>query len=73
MALNAFTVALAYEFKDTKFKINSINPGYTATDLNGHTGTQTTEDAAKIIVEYATVGDSGPTGKFFSDYGETPW
>jgi NAD(P)-dependent dehydrogenase (short-subunit alcohol dehydrogenase family) len=33
-ALNAFTVALAYEFRGTNFKINSIAPGYTATDLN---------------------------------------
>ncbi len=72
-ALNALTVTLAHELKDTPFKVNSVNPGYTATDLNGHTGTQTADEAAKIIVEYATVGADGPTGKFFSDYGETPW
>ena len=64
---------LAHELRNTNFKVNSINPGYTATDLNGNTGTQTTGEAAKIIVEYATIGDEGPTGKFISDYGETPW
>lgn len=72
-ALNAFTVMLAYELKDTNFKINSVNPGFTATDLNGHSGTQTAEQSAKIIVEYATLNDNGPTGKFISDYGITAW
>ncbi|MEO9099666.1 MAG: SDR family oxidoreductase [Ginsengibacter sp.] len=72
-ALNAFTVMLSYEFKDTNFKINSINPGYTATDLNGNSGTQTAEQSAKIIVEYATLDDNGPTGRFISEYGITAW
>lgn len=72
-ALNAFTVMLAYELKDTNFKVNSVNPGFTATDLNGHTGTQSAEQSAKIIVKYATLDTSAPTGKFISDYGETPW
>lgn len=72
-ALNAFTVMLSYEFKDTNFKINSINPGYTATDLNGNSGTQTAEQSSKIIVEYATLDDNGPTGRFISEYGITAW
>ena len=71
-ALNAFTVMLANEFKDTKFKINSVSPGYTATDLNHHQGTQTVEQGAKFIVEYATIGKDGPTGGFFKA-GEIPW
>lgn len=72
-ALNAFTVTLAYELKDTNFKVNSVNPGFTSTDLNGNTGTQTVDKAGKIIVEFATLSENGPTGKFMSDYGETPW
>src|SRR3712207_8880596 len=36
--------------KDLPFKVNSVNPGYTSTDLNGHTGTQTVDEAAKIII-----------------------
>jgi len=71
-ALNAFTVALAYEFKGTNFKINSVAPGYTATDLNQHKGTQTVEQAARIIVKYATLAD-GATGKYFRETGEIPW
>lgn len=71
-ALNAFTVMLANEFRDTNFKINSVSPGYTATDLNQFKGTQTVEQGAKHIVEYATLEHDGPTGKFFRE-GEIPW
>jgi NAD(P)-dependent dehydrogenase (short-subunit alcohol dehydrogenase family) len=72
-ALNAYTVALAYELKDTPFKVNAVNPGYTATDFNRHTGTKKVEDAAAIVAEYAMLEAEGPTGKFVSDYGESPW
>ena len=72
-ALNAFTVMLAYEFKDTNFKINSVNPGYTKTDFNNNQGPKSVEDAAELIVQYAVLDENGPTGKFFSDNGESPW
>jgi NAD(P)-dependent dehydrogenase (short-subunit alcohol dehydrogenase family) len=66
-ALNAFTLALANQFRNTKFRINSITPGYTATDLNQHKGLQTAEEGAGYIVKYATIGPDGPTGKFLKD------
>ena len=72
-ALNAFTVMLANEYSDTNFKINSVTPGYTATDLNQHKGTQTVEQGAKVIVKYPTVDNSGPTGKFLKEDGEIDW
>ncbi len=77
-ALNAYTVVLAYELKDTAFKINAVDPGYTATDFNHHSGPGTVENAAKIIVKYAITGADGPNGKFFSndvdgDSDECPW
>jgi NAD(P)-dependent dehydrogenase (short-subunit alcohol dehydrogenase family) len=72
-ALNAFTVMLANEYSNTTFKINSVTPGYTATDLNQNKGTQTAEQAAKVIVKYATLGHDGPTGKFYSSKGEVAW
>lgn len=77
-ALNAYTVALAYELKDTLFKVNAVDPGYTATDFNGHRGPGTVEDAAARIVKYAVIGENGPTGQFFSDdnnaeTGVSPW
>ena len=36
--LNAYTIVLAYELKDLPFKVNAIDPGYTATDFNHHSG-----------------------------------
>ncbi|WP_423148524.1 SDR family NAD(P)-dependent oxidoreductase [Rubrolithibacter danxiaensis] len=72
-ALNAYTVALAYELKDTGIKVNSVNPGYTATDFNRYSGTKNVTEAASLIVEQAILATNGPTGKFISDDGETPW
>jgi len=77
-ALNAYTVVLAHELKDTNFKVNAVDPGYTQTDFNHHSGPGTVEDAAAIIVKYATLGADGPNGKYFSndieDEGqESPW
>jgi len=71
-ALNAFTVMLANEFRNTKFKINSVSPGYTATDINQYRGTQKVDQGAKFIVKYATLGIDGPTGGFFKEE-EVPW
>jgi NAD(P)-dependent dehydrogenase (short-subunit alcohol dehydrogenase family) len=71
-ALNAFTVLLAKEFRNTNFKINSVEPGYTATDLNQFKGTQTAEQAAAAIVKYATL-DNVATGKLFKKEGELLW
>lgn len=72
-ALNAYTVSLAYELRETPFKVNAVNPGHTATDFNQHRGTKKVEDSAKIVAEYAMLGPDGPTGKFVSDYGVSPW
>lgn len=69
-ALNAFTVMLANEMRNTNFKINSVSPGYTATDLNQHRGLQTVEQGAKYIVKFATSGND--TGRFFKE-DEIPW
>jgi NAD(P)-dependent dehydrogenase (short-subunit alcohol dehydrogenase family) len=74
-ALNAYTIALAYELRDT-FRINAVDPGYTATDFNQHRGHGNVADAAGFVVKYATIGADGPTGKFFSHDAEgevSPW
>ena len=71
-ALNAFTVMLANEFRNTNFKINSVTPGYTATDFNQYKGLQTVEQGAKFIVNYATLNTDGVTGGFFKEL-EIPW
>lgn len=72
-ALNAFTVLLTKEFRNTNFKINSVAPGYTATDLNQFKGTQTVEQAAETIIKYATLDNDGPSGKYFNKEGEIAW
>jgi NAD(P)-dependent dehydrogenase (short-subunit alcohol dehydrogenase family) len=71
-ALNMFTVQLAYEFRDGKIAVNSVNPGYTATDLNAHSGPQSIEEGAAEIVRVALL-DPPVTGKFLETGGEIPW
>jgi NAD(P)-dependent dehydrogenase (short-subunit alcohol dehydrogenase family) len=77
-ALNMYTIVLAYELRDTAFKVNAVDPGYTATDFNQYSGSGTVEDAAARLVKYATIDADGPTGKFLSDEnspetGESRW
>jgi len=77
-ALNAYTIALAYEMRDTPFKINAVDPGYTATDFNRHAGHNDVSTAASHIVKVATTDKSGPTGKYISwdnnpSTGDSPW
>lgn len=77
-ALNMYTINLAYELRDTNFKVNAVSPGFTKTDFNNHRGTGTVEDAGKRILKYAMIDKSGLTGKFFCEEtnpetGEIPW
>jgi NAD(P)-dependent dehydrogenase (short-subunit alcohol dehydrogenase family) len=66
-ALNGYTIVLAYELKDLGFKVNAIDPGYTATDFNHHSGPGTVESAATFIIKHTVTDENGPTGKFFSN------
>ena len=54
-------------------RFNAVDPGYTATDLNGHQGTSTVDESAGIIVSMATIGADGPTGGFFDKVGPVLW
>ncbi|NYE30376.1 NAD(P)-dependent dehydrogenase (short-subunit alcohol dehydrogenase family) [Rhodanobacter sp. K2T2] len=72
-ALNMFTVLLAAELKDSGIKVNAVNPGYTATDLNGNSGHQSIEEGAAETVRMAQIPDDGPTGGFTSTEGVEPW
>jgi NAD(P)-dependent dehydrogenase (short-subunit alcohol dehydrogenase family) len=77
-ALNAYTIVLAYNLRDTPFKINAVDPGYTATEFNIFSGPGTIPDAAARLVKGATLAPDGPTGQFFSDHnspesGISPW
>jgi NAD(P)-dependent dehydrogenase (short-subunit alcohol dehydrogenase family) len=72
-AMNMLTVQLAYEFRGTAIKVNAANPGYTATDLNGHQGHQTLAEGAAETVRLALLPTDGPTGGFFETSGRDPW
>lgn len=77
-ALNMYTIDLAYELRDTPFKVNAVDPGFVATDFNHHRGTGTVEEAGARVAKYALIGANGPTGRFFSEEynpetGEIPW
>ena len=72
-ALNAFTVHLAYELRDTKIKVNSAHPGWVKTDMGGPQATMSIEDGAKTAVALATLPDDGPTGGFFHLGKPLPW
>ncbi|MFD4899819.1 SDR family oxidoreductase [Streptomyces sp. NPDC058411] len=54
-------------------RFNAVDPGYTATDLNGHSGPKTVEEGADIIVRMALIGSDGPTGGFFDAEGPAAW
>jgi NAD(P)-dependent dehydrogenase (short-subunit alcohol dehydrogenase family) len=70
-ALNMLTIKYAAAFP--RMRINSVDPGFTATDFNDYRGTQTVEDGAEAIVHYALIPDDGPTGGFFDRTGAEPW
>ena len=72
-ALNMVTVILAAELKDTGIKVNAADPGYTATDLNGHSGHRAVEQGAIAAVRLATLPADGPTGGYFDEDGPVPW
>jgi NAD(P)-dependent dehydrogenase (short-subunit alcohol dehydrogenase family) len=70
-ALNMLTIRYAAAFP--RLRINSVDPGFTATDYNEHRGTQTVEQGAEVIVRYALVASDGPTGGFFDSNGAQRW
>ncbi|SUA73513.1 Putative ketoacyl reductase [Nocardia otitidiscaviarum] len=70
-ALNMLTVQYARGLDG--IRVNAVDPGYTATDLNGHSGTQTVTEGTDAIVRLARIGPDGPTGGFFDRQGAAPW
>jgi NAD(P)-dependent dehydrogenase (short-subunit alcohol dehydrogenase family) len=70
-ALNMVTTQYAKAFPG--WKVNAVDPGYTATDLNGHSGVKSVADGARAVVAMATIGPDGPTGVFVDDEGPVPW
>ncbi|HEY2270669.1 MAG TPA: SDR family NAD(P)-dependent oxidoreductase [Streptosporangiaceae bacterium] len=70
-AVNMLTVQYAKAFGG--IRINAADPGFTRTDLNHNTGTQTVEQGAEVIVRLALLGPDGPTSTFQNAAGLLPW
>jgi NAD(P)-dependent dehydrogenase (short-subunit alcohol dehydrogenase family) len=70
-ALTMLTVQYAKAFPE--IRINVVDPGYTATDLNGNRGTQSVTEGTDAIVRMATIDSDGPTGTFQDRDGTVPW
>jgi len=72
-ALNAFTIHLAYELRNTNIKVNSAHPGWVKTDMGGEQAPMELADGAKTSVGLATLPDDGPSGGYFHLGKALPW
>ena len=72
VALNALTRMLAAELRRDRILINSVCPGWVATDMGGPGGRPVREGAASIVWA-VELPDGGPTGGFFRDGRPVPW
>jgi NAD(P)-dependent dehydrogenase (short-subunit alcohol dehydrogenase family) len=54
-------------------RINAADPGYTATDLNNHGGSQTVTEGTDAIVTLATEGTDAGSGRFIDRFGTVAW
>lgn len=75
-AVNSLTVSYAKLLASKGIKVNSICPGYTATDATkgaAMPATRTPEQAARVAIKLALIGQDGPTGTFENEDGQLPW
>jgi NAD(P)-dependent dehydrogenase (short-subunit alcohol dehydrogenase family) len=72
-AINAFTVHLAHELRDTKIKVNSAHPGWVKTDMGGEGAQMEVSEGGKTSAQLATLPEDGPTGGYFHLGKTLPW
>jgi NAD(P)-dependent dehydrogenase (short-subunit alcohol dehydrogenase family) len=72
-ALNAYSIHLAHELKDTKIKVNSAHPGWVKTEMGTDAAPMEIPDGAKTSVALALLGSDGPSGRFIHLGQELPW
>ncbi len=72
-ALNAFTVILAHELKETAIKVNSADPDWCRTDLGGDAAPHEAAQGADTAVWLATLDQDGPPGGFFNARQPVAW
>jgi NAD(P)-dependent dehydrogenase (short-subunit alcohol dehydrogenase family) len=72
-ALNAFTVHLAWELRDTNIKVNSAHPGWVKTGMGGEHAPMELSEGARTSAALATLPADGPSGGFFHQGQPLPW
>ena len=72
-ALNAYTVHLAHELRNTAVKVNSAHPGWVKTELGGNNAPMEVADSYKTSVQLATLDANGANGGFFHVGESLPW
>jgi NAD(P)-dependent dehydrogenase (short-subunit alcohol dehydrogenase family) len=72
-ALNAWTVQLAYELRDSRIKVNAAHPGWVKTDMGGPAAPMELADGAKTSVALALIDAKGPNGAFIHLGEPLPW
>jgi len=75
-ALNMLCLHYAVKHRQSsggRWKVNAVEPGHVATNLNGFRGPEPVESGATEIVRMAMLGADGPTGTFSSNAGIVPW
>jgi NAD(P)-dependent dehydrogenase (short-subunit alcohol dehydrogenase family) len=72
-SLNALTRMLADELKPARILVNSVCPGWVATEMGGPDAPRSVEEGAASVVWAVTLPDEGPTGGFFRDGQPLAW
>jgi NAD(P)-dependent dehydrogenase (short-subunit alcohol dehydrogenase family) len=72
-ALNAYTIHLAWELKDTPIKVNAAHPGWVKTEMGTDAAPMEIPDGAKTSVALALLDSDGPNGRFIHMGSELPW
>jgi NAD(P)-dependent dehydrogenase (short-subunit alcohol dehydrogenase family) len=72
-ALNAWTISLAIELRQTPIKVNAVHPGHVKTDMGGQAAPMQIVDGARSSVEMATLAADGPTGSYVHLGKSLPW
>ncbi|MDQ1416961.1 MAG: hypothetical protein QOF81_2574 [Acidimicrobiaceae bacterium] len=71
-ALNALTRILADELRPDGILVNSVCPGWVATDMGGRGGRPVAEGAASVVWA-VDLAEGGPTGGFYRDGKPVPF
>jgi NAD(P)-dependent dehydrogenase (short-subunit alcohol dehydrogenase family) len=72
-ALNAYTVHLAHELRNTRIKVNSAHPGWVKTDMGGEQAPMELSEGGKTSAALATLPEDGPSGGYFHQGKSLPW